>query len=147
MVSKCLKCGAEIPDNAQFCPSCGATKTQPTQQPPQPQQQPMQQSQPAMRPTAGQGSLEDMAKTLFSKKLIIIAVCIGVLLLIISTAMIQFTEPAQWEDMHMQHIGSLLRSMVYYGIGLMLICGGIVNKHMDKYFRLGLIIAGAIILG
>ena len=45
----CMKCGAQIPDNAQFCPSCGAQTSAPAQAPVPPvmPQQQVQYQEPA----------------------------------------------------------------------------------------------------
>jgi len=141
MVSKCEKCGADIPDTATFCPSCGAPKGMN-----QPQPQPAQQYQSKPMGNMSQGSMEDLAKTLFSRKMLILGLFIGVLLLVISSFMINFTEPNVWDDMHMQHFGTVLRSISYYGMGLLLICVGLINDTFNKFYRLGMIIAGGFIL-
>lgn len=160
-VKRCLKCGAEIPEEAQFCPSCGAPKgteairdeamqpssapqQQQTPPPPPPPQQQNYQYQQAQRTG---DPLKDLAKTFFSIKMIVIAICIGVLLLLVAAGIQSFVQPEAWDDDTVRHAASFLQSLAYYGIGLILICGGIVNSKLDKYFRLGLIIAGALILG
>lgn len=139
MVSKCTKCGTDIPDGAAFCPNCGVPKAS-VQQTPPPQQYQSNQN-------VGGNSMEDMAKTLFSRKFLIIGLTLGVLLLIIASFMIEFTEPAVWEDNHVEHFAAVLRTISYSGMGLLLICVGLLNETFNKYYRLGMIIAGGLILG
>lgn len=54
----CSKCGAEIPEGAQWCPKCGAQQGAPTQ--PQPQSQPVN-SQPQTAPGAVAGFILSLA--------------------------------------------------------------------------------------
>ena len=108
MSAKCNKCGAEIPDDAVFCPACGLAKpiekTAPKPQPvvtapPAPkaeetttQQSPQPAPQSYARPVAPRqpigSNFEELANTLFSKFFIMLGLCIGTLLAFISGVII-----------------------------------------------------------
>ncbi len=158
-VKRCLKCGAEIPEEAQFCPSCGAPKgteaireeamqpssqPQPQQTPPPPQQQMYQYQQPQK----SGDPLQDLAKTLFSRKMLIIAISLGLLFVFIGGTITTFTnDPTEpWEDRIVSRAGSTIQSLGIIGVSMMLISGGLVNTKFDKYTRFGMILGGAIIL-
>ena len=129
-VSKCLNCGAEIPREAEFCPSYGAPKggTQAAAQPLQPMQ-PAPMSMQKVSPLAG---IFDM---FFSKTGIILGVAIGILLAWIGVLILVFsTENSD--------IATLLDSMGFAAISLMLIGGGVWNKKIDKFARLGMVLIG-----
>ena len=141
---KCLKCGTKIPKEARFCPSCGAEKAIETPQPVQslPVQQPQptksQQMQPQPMPSPSRPMYETLGP-LFSKNLIIMGVLIGILLAWIGEIVARFTIylGAGW----------VLNSLGFVFVGLFLTGGGIINKNIDKFVRLGLIVGGAITLG
>ena len=135
---KCLKCGTKISKEARFCPSCGAVKAIET--PPPVQSQPVQ-PQP-VQPQSMQSPSRPMYETLgllFSKNLIIVGVLIGILFAWIGEIVARFTIylGAGW----------VLNSLGFVFVGLFLTGGGIINKDIDKYVRLGLIVGGAITLG
>ena len=132
-VSKCLNCGAEIPRTAEFCPSCGAPKggTQAAAQPAQPMQ-PMQPAPMSMQKVSPLAGIFDM---FFSKTGIILGVAIGILLAWIGVLILVFsTENSD--------IATLLDSMGFAAISLMLIGGGVWNKKIDKFARLGMVLIG-----
>ena len=130
---KCLKCGTKIPKEARFCPSCGAVKAIETPQPVQ--SQPVQ---PQPMPSPSRPMYETLGP-LFSKNLIIMGVLIGILLAWIGEIVARFTIylGAGW----------ILNSLGFVFVGLFLTGGGIINKDIDKFVRLGLIVGGAITLG
>ena len=130
---KCLKCGTKIPKEARFCPSCGAVKAIETPQPVQ--SQPVQ---PQPMPSPSRPMYETLGP-LFSKNLIIMGVLIGILLAWIGEIVARFTIylGAGW----------VLNSLGFVFVGLFLTGGGIINKNIDKFVRLGLIVGGAITLG
>lgn len=141
---KCIKCGTKIPKEARFCPSCGAEKVvatpppaqpQPVQQPVQPQQMPPQQMRAPARP------IHEAFGPLFSKNLIIIGVLLGILLAWIGEIIARFTTFTT------STVGFILNSLGFVFMGLFLTGGGILNKNFDNFVRIGLIIAGAIVLG
>ena len=140
---KCLKCGTKIPKEARFCPSCGAVKGIETPQPvqsqpvqPQPVQPQPVQPQPMQSPSR---PIHETLGPLFSKNLIIMGTLLGILLAWIGEIVARFTIylGAGW----------ILNSLGFVFVGLFLTGGGIINKDIDKFVRLGLIVGGAITLG
>jgi len=160
---KCLKCGADVPDVAEFCPSCGAPKgakavTQPAAQPVQPvqPQQPVYQQQMMVK----QGDpLKNLAKTVFSTKMMVIFIMIGLLLIFIGMFLWTFGYPGYEhefksdgdvkdynESFGMLRWASLLSSIGFFILAAILLCGGILNNTLPPYVRLGLLFAGAWLL-
>ena len=123
----CLKCGTKIPKGAKFCPSCGAVKAVGTSQPVQPQPMPS-----ASRP------MHEALEPLFSKTLIIVGVLFGILFAWIGRNI------AVGGGFGLISVATYIRSLGFFAMSLFLMGGGIVNKDIDKYVRLGMIIAGAI---
>ena len=146
---KCLKCGANIPDAAEFCPSCGAPKAgnvaaqqqaQPTQQQPMYQQQMVKTGDP----------LKNLAETLFSTKFMMIFILIGILLIFIGMFIWTFGYPGEptndADDYGILKPAAIVTNLGFFAISTTLLCGGIVNSKLNGYVRLGLILAGAWIL-
>ena len=129
--TNCLKCGAEIPDNAAFCPSCGAPKGQP-----QPASQPMQPSSSPLQ--GGVSPMKNLFDMAFSKTGIILVMAIGILLVWIGLLINTFSTGNG-------NVATLLASMGYAAIALFLSGGGIWNKKIDKYARLGMVIVGGLV--
>jgi hypothetical protein len=127
MENKCAKCGANIPDGAGFCPNCGTPK-QAAPQAAQPVQ-PMSVRSPNTSP------LEGVFNIVFSKTAILIGIAIGILFVWISILIQTFTNSAD--------IAVLINSIGFGALGLMLVSGGIWNKRIDKFARLGMVIIGA----
>jgi hypothetical protein len=126
---KCAKCGAEIPGEAGFCPGCGAPK--PAEQPaPQPMQ-------PVPKASGGDG-LHGIADTVFSKVMIMLGICIGLLLAWIGKILTVFTSGTAYS------VGNVLVFTGLAGMGFVLLGGGFLNKGIDKYIRLGMIITGGL---
>lgn len=142
MAVKCSKCGADIPDNAAFCPSCGAQKPQ-NVQPSQPAPQPPTNRPPQQTYSSGGGQsksgLEGFVKTIFSKMFIMLGVCIGVLIAWIGSIINLFA--GQYAN-----VGSFLSGFGFLGAGLMMFGGGFLNHKIDKYIRLGLVLIGGYII-
>ena len=140
---KCLKCGATIPDGSEFCPSCGAPKgARPVAQTPPPQQmqqpmQPMQQQTPmSMQKTSPLAGIFDMA---FSKTGIIMGLAIGVLLAWIGVLIGVFSvENAD--------IAQFMGATGFAIMGFQLASGGIWNRKIIPYARLGMVLIGGFIL-
>ena len=125
-VSKCGKCGADIPQGASFCPSCGAPKAAEQQK-----------YQPIYHPTEmGITGLFDM---IFSRTTIIIGIAIGMLLAWISLLIVIFASGSS-------NIAFVLNSIGFVGIGLLLVGGGIFNNNIDKYVRLAMVLIGGYII-
>ena len=140
---KCLKCGTIIPKEAKFCPNCGAVKVIETPQTVQPQTvqpQPIQTQpvQPRPMPNPSRPMYETLGP-LFSKNLIIVGILIGILIAWIGEIVARFTIYLS--------AGWVLNSLGFVFVGLFLTGGGIINKNLDKFVRLGLIVGGAITLG
>ena len=132
-VSKCVKCGANIPKGAGFCPACGAPKAEAA---PQPVAQPV--------PVKKAGSdLQGMIDTLLSPKIITIGFFIGVLVAWISRIVNQFlfVGTAPYSAM------IIVRFTFMAGVGGLLLCGGFLNTKLNVYVRAALIAAGGVIVG
>ena len=123
---KCVRCGANIPATAAFCPGCGAPKAEI-----QPQIMVQQ------VPMSGGSDMQGMIDKLFSKILITIALFIGILLTWIFRIVGQFFA---------HPVITILGFTFMVGVGGILLCGGFLNKNLDNYSRVGLIIAGGFIL-
>ena len=126
---KCSKCGANIPDEAGFCPSCGTSKSgeQRTQQ-------------PVYRPVKASKSndaspLEDIFNMVFSKTAIILVIALGILFAWIGTVIIIFATGSA-------DIATLLSSMGFAAMGLFLTGGGLWNSKIDKFVRLAMVLIG-----
>ena len=137
-VSKCIRCGANIPPGAAFCPSCGAPKAveQPT----------TQQAQPVYYPTQT-GSIENVFDTFFSTKLIVLGVLFGLLIVWIGNILFTFIFPPTTVDYTGIRVATFLNAFGLFVMGSFLIGGGISNKILDKFVRLGMIIGGAWLVG
>jgi hypothetical protein len=133
---KCSKCGADIPDEAGFCPGCGAPKLA---EKPKPVEQPRPQPIPAPKSKGG-SSLKHLADIVFSKLVIIIGIAIGALLGFIGNLIVAFGGYG-WTN-----INVLLNSIGFGGIGLLLIGAGIVKEDYNHFVRAGMIAAGGYIL-
>ena len=152
MTVKCIKCGADTPDNASFCPSCGAPKQveQPdvfqNQEPvDQPAPQQTYVAPPPPVPKTKKPAGEDIKKlidTLFTKKMIIIIFFIAVLVAWITRIINQFVYAGSTASNALNIVNFTFMA----GIGAILFSGGLLNTKFDKYLRLGLIIAGALFL-
>lgn len=178
-IKRCLKCGANIPDGADFCPSCGAPRgakavaqqppaQQPPAQPQQPafQQQPVQSQQPIyqqqpmyQKPVKSGDPLKNLVKTLFSTKMMVVFIMIGLLLVFVGMFIwtlgfpgykTDFQSVADQKD-YIESYGilryaSLVSSLGFFIVSGVLLLGGMLNNTLNHYVRLGLILAGAWIL-
>jgi len=125
---KCSKCGAEIPDEAGFCPGCGAPKEQK-----QPVAQPMP---PAPKKSSGSG-VKGLIYTVTSPMMLTIGLFIGILVAWIIRLVGQFFVHAAINVVNLTFMT---------GIGGLLLFTGLLNDKYSKYIRVGLIVAGAVIL-
>jgi hypothetical protein len=148
MSFKCNKCGADIPDGASFCPSCGASKpfeqpapmpTQPVTPPPQPAYQPP--AQPKPKRSSGNG-MQGIVDTFFSKQMIMIGLFVGILVAWISKVIGEFVNQFSLES----DILNVMNYTFLAGAGIILLGGGILNNKFNNYIRVGLIVAGGVIL-
>ena len=122
----CSKCGASFPEEANFCPSCGAKRGATTQY--------------ATQQTYG------IFNSLFSKNLIIIGVCFGILLAWIGSIIYIFGAITAIPNMDAIKAALVLGFIGFAALGLFLLGGGIFNKEIDKYVRVGMVVMGAYII-
>lgn len=118
----CSKCGASFPEEANFCPSCGTKRGATTQY--------------ATQPTYG------IFGMLFSKNLIILGVCFGILFAWIGSIIFTFGTTSQDAIKAAMVIGNI----GFAALGLFLLGGGIFSKEIDKYVRVGMVIMGAYVI-
>jgi hypothetical protein len=144
---KCNNCGTLFPEEAAFCPECGAPKKQEqkkAQAQPATNQQPQTQPQPQpvrqMPKPAPGAQMKELADTFFSKFMIMLGVAIGILLLWIGALLRNFAGDAG------STINGIFSPTAYAGIGLLTFGGGFLNKNIDKYVRMGMIIVGGLML-
>jgi len=142
MSVNCSKCGAEMPNDAVFCPACGAPKPagNPAPAPTVPQTQPAPVSQPVAKKAGTDFS--GMIDTFFSLKMMVIGFFIAVLVAWIARVVNQFMMPGTAAA----DVLSVVNITFMAGIGAILLLGGFLNTRLDKYMRVGLLIAGALIL-
>jgi hypothetical protein len=126
---KCSKCGANIPDEAEFCPACGVKKSGEQQA-----QQPVYRSMKASNPK-NVSPLEGIFDMVFSKTAIILVIALGILFAWIGTVIIIFASGSA-------DIASLISSMGFAAMGLFLTAGGIWNSKIDKFVRLAMVLIG-----
>ena len=126
-VSKCTKCGANIPSGAAFCPSCGAPKAEEQQK-----------TQPVYQPSSTIG-ITGIFDLIFSKTIIIIGIAIGILLAWISLLIVIFASDSS-------NVAAVLNSIGFIAIGLLLMGGGIFNNNIDKNVRLAMVLIGGYII-
>ena len=132
-ISKCVKCGADIPEEAAFCPSCGAPKaTEPAPQSTAAAPQPA---------TKEPSSIPDMLNSLFSETNIYVMILLGILIASIGGLMFIFAG-----DLTVYRIGIILNILGFLFMGVFLLMGGIVNKNFDNYVRFGMTVGGAIMI-
>ena len=165
MVDKCSKCGADLSADAEFCPLCGTKKVAQPVQPEQPapvqpepvQQQPAQTqptavSPPPPKPVKTGGGAQGFIDLIFSKMLLTIGVGICFLVAWIAKLIMQFID--QWE----YSLGGITSQTTAFtamyvlnftfmaAAGLLLFGAGFLYKKYNTYIRIGLIVAGAVVL-
>jgi len=113
----------------------------PPQKPPKaPKQKKVKPPKPPKPPKTGPSGIQGFINFAFTIKMMMIGVFITILIGWIARIAAQFT------------IGNLYKAMnvinftFMAGTGIILLFGGILNSKLDKYLRIGLIIAGALIL-
>ena len=135
-VSKCLKCGADIPDEAEFCPGCGAPKGVQTQAQPMRSYQPMQAAPMSMQKVSPLAGIFDM---FFSKTGVIMGLSIGILLAWIGVLIGTFSDGNG-------DIATFMSATGFAAIGLVLVAGGVWNRKIDTRARLGMVGIGGYVL-
>jgi hypothetical protein len=98
-----------------------------------------------MKSESGEESVEHEA---FSRKLIVAAVLVGILLIWVAQLVLVWPD---WADTETMKIGVKIAT-TFIGLGgmisgLALIGGAILNKSVDKFVRLGMLVAAGLILG
>ena len=127
-VSKCGKCGANIPEGAGFCPACGAPKEA---------AQPAPAAQPAAPAKSGGPNYQGFIDTIFSRMFVTIGFFIGVLVAwILRLVGSFFVHPAI----------TVMYLTFMTGLGGFLLCAGFLNSKYNIYIRAGLMVAGAAII-
>ena len=126
-VVKCSKCGADIPDNAAFCPACGAPKGE-VQQPKPVQPQPVRMATGSM--SRNSSPLEGLFYMFFSKTAIIFAIGLGILFAWIGVIIMIFATGSA-------DIAMFLSSMGFAAMGFFLLCGGITRRRTPVKGRSG----------
>jgi hypothetical protein len=132
-MAKCIKCGADIPDEAEFCPACGEKKSGE-----QRAQQHVYRSMNASNPK-NVSPLEGIFDMIFSKTAIILVIALGILFAWIGTVIIIFASSSV-------DIASLISSMGFAAMGLFLTAGGIWNSKIDKFVRLAMVLIGVFLV-
>lgn len=130
---KCVKCGANIPEGAAFCPSCGAPieEKKPESQAPAPVQKPQQQVSK---------SIPEMVNSIFTETNMFIMVPLGILIAGIGGLIYIFG------GYNVYRIGLVVNVIGCLFIGMFLLMGGITIKNYEKFVRLGMIVGGIIMI-
>jgi hypothetical protein len=81
-----------------------------------------------------------LADTLFSKFMIMLGVSIGILLLWIGALLRNFAGGTG------STINGIFSPTAFAGIGLLAFGGGFLNKKIDKYVRMGMIVIGGLMI-
>lgn len=138
---KCNKCGANIPDKADFCPACGAPKAvaQPAAQPVAQPTQPRPVVQKASAVSKNASPLEGLFHMVFSKTAIVLGIGIGILLLWIGVVIAIFASGSS-------DIAMFLSSMGFAAMGFLLLGGGIWNNKINVYARLAMVLIGGFLV-
>ena len=129
----CAKCGANIPDKAAFCPSCGAPveEKKPEPQAPVPEQKPKQQVSK---------SIPEMINSIFTETNLFIMVPLGILIAGIGGLIYIFG------GYNTYRIGLVVNVIGCLFIGMFLLMSGITIKNYEKFVRLGMIVGGIIMI-
>jgi ribosomal protein L40E len=128
--NNCIKCNAELPSGAKFCPNCAEPVTAEKKQ--------TTSKQKTQIPISVHGLLE----LLFSKNIIIAGIILGILFAWIGIIILTFST-----DTTGFRAASIINSLGLASLSLFLIGGGIANKMIDRYIRIVMIISGSFLLG
>jgi hypothetical protein len=137
---KCVKCGANLPKGAGFCPACGAPKAE-EQPAPQPDQQ-QKASTPAPKPEPKVSkSIPELIDSIFSEANMFVMIFLGILIACIGGLIFTFAG-----DITIIRIGTVINVLGCLFIGTFLLIGGISIKGYEKFVKLGMILGGAIMI-
>lgn len=131
---KCVKCGANIPEEARFCPACGAPKAE--EKPKQTTSAPAPKSEPKVSK-----SILELIESIFSEKNMFIMIFLGLILACIGGLIFTFAG-----NLTSIRIGTIINVLGCLFIGVFLLIGGISIKSYEKFVRLGMILGGAIMI-
>lgn len=137
---KCMKCGANIPEGASFCPNCGAPKAEEKPAPQQEQQQTASAPTPIPEPKA-QKSIPELIDSIFSETNMFVMIFLGILIACIGGLIFTFGGSSNTIQ-----IGTVINVFGCLMIGLFLLIGGISIKSYEKFVKLGMILGGAIMI-
>ena len=141
--TKCKNCGAQIPAGAEFCPGCGAPKGGVQRSVPQ-------QTQAASQPIYSvPNSMQGFLNTVFSKKFIILGVCLGILFIWIGMVIGNFSIGYPYSDVNFYgpKFAATINSLGFAILAVALIGGGIQNRRIDKFVRMGMVFGGTLSIG
>ena len=150
MANKCSKCGADLSADAVFCPLCGASKAaKPAQQPVQAQPAPVA---PPLQPVRSGGGAQGFIEAIFSRMILTIGVGICFLIAWIVKLVMQFIDQFEVTAFGQATQTTAFTAMYVLNFtfmaaaGLLLFGAGFLYQKYNTYIRVGLIVAGAIIL-
>lgn len=130
---KCVKCGAEIPENAAFCPACGAPKEEQESQP--------KTSTPTKKPEPKVSkSIPELINSIFTETNMFIMIPLGILIAGIGGLIYLFG------GFNIYKAGLIVNVIGCLFIGMFLLMCGITIKNYDKLIRLGMIVGGVIMI-
>ena len=132
---KCAKCGAEMPENATFCPACGAPKEEKKETPKKESA-----AAPKSEPNISR-SPQEMINSFFTEKNMFIMIPLGVLIACIGGLVYLFSGSITG-----LRAGLIINIFGCLLIGMFLLMCGITIKSYDKFVRLGMIVGGVILL-
>lgn len=125
----CPECGHDLEEDMQFCPECGASV-----------------GEAATRDTSGHPVTTPSTSVdisgLFSRKLLTVAVGVGILVVFVGAVACNVADgsDARKAGLVIYNFGGLV-------LGGTLFLGSMVNKELDRYLRVGMLLAGALVVG
>ncbi len=132
MTMYCPECGADIEEDMQFCPECGGALAG---------EATANDGASSEHPVTGPSTNVDIS-SLFSKKMMTLAVGVGLLVVFLGAVVCNVAGGS----------GVLKAGLVLYNLGGLvlggtLFLGSLVNEELDRYLRVGLLVAGALVVG
>lgn len=126
---KCIICGVEVPDSADYCSSCGSKIKREQQPAPQPIYRKIK------RLNLNKSPLEAIFNMIFSKTIIIFVIALGILFAWIGILIMIFASGNP-------DIAILISSIGFAAMGFFLISGGIWNSRVENLVRLAMVLMG-----
>ncbi|MEF8878832.1 MAG: zinc ribbon domain-containing protein [Candidatus Thermoplasmatota archaeon] len=145
-LEKCPECDEELPKKAKFCPNCGAEIEEKTEE-----EKAKNQGESTTHKATLQkvDSVMKLGGKLFSKKFILIGVCIGLFLIFIASLTWNFgypMTPTKEGDFNIVRIATTLNDLGILAIGGFLLTGGLANKKINQFVRLAMILMGCFVI-